>query len=246
MNAPWIIKQWKYITYPLVRKGMYMISNFGEIYSTNAGTLMNLNTLNTNYLSVVLACEDGKPRNFLVHRLVAYEFCNPPLDFQKYQVNHKDACKIHNTENNLEWVTRKENMKHASDNGLNDATRGENNYFHVLNEDQAIRIRDILKEVGLDENNPNNYDLVGNIKRKVAWKHITEGYDFSNRNGKMYPNNIIESICKMISKGKSIADIYMAIEGKEYENSKKNKRFYEYIRRIKNKEQFKEISDKYF
>lgn len=67
----------------------------------------------------------GGMKKTYAHRIAAQEFCENPDN--KPEVNHKDAnthnnycgCKENNyKDTNLEWVTRKENMEHASENGL--------------------------------------------------------------------------------------------------------------------------------
>lgn len=59
---------------------------------------------------------DGKRYYLTVHYLVALFFIGDrPKD---YQVNHKDGNKLNNSVNNLEYVTARENTRHAYDNGL--------------------------------------------------------------------------------------------------------------------------------
>lgn len=53
----------------------------------------------------------------LVHRLVAALFMLPPPT-PAHEINHKNGVKADNRVENLEWVTRSENMKHAFALGL--------------------------------------------------------------------------------------------------------------------------------
>lgn len=61
--------------------------------------------------------KDGKPKDFLVHRLVAFSFI--PAVKGKECINHIDGNPKNNNVENLEWCTYKENTNHAFENGLN-------------------------------------------------------------------------------------------------------------------------------
>jgi hypothetical protein len=54
--------------------------------------------------------------SMFAHRLLAFTFISNPHN--KQVVNHKNGNKRDNSVSNLEWVTQKENVQHAHDNGL--------------------------------------------------------------------------------------------------------------------------------
>jgi hypothetical protein len=187
LPCPYTIEIWKDLTYPGIMKGMYKVSTFGQIYSIHSNKIMNTYVNNSGYQMLHLVGEDGKQKSMLVHRLIAYEFCDPPANFQELQVNHITGRKDCNYDNTLEWTDQFENMKHCIDNDLTSIV-GETNHFAVLTKDQVVSIceyltqkktyREIIRLIGLDENNSNNFDLIGNIKRRIAWKSVSKDYNF--------------------------------------------------------------------
>lgn len=54
---------------------------------------------------------NNKGKNFLIHRLVAMAFIENPEN--KEEVNHINEIKDDNNVDNLEWVTRNENVEHS-------------------------------------------------------------------------------------------------------------------------------------
>lgn len=106
----------------------YEVSNFGNLRSldrvSNAkngstqirkGQLITACTNKQGYKQVRLI-RNGIAKNMLVHRLVMLAF--KPIK-ESLQVNHIDGNKENNRIDNLEWVTAKENVKHAYRTGLN-------------------------------------------------------------------------------------------------------------------------------
>ena len=63
------------------------------------------------YKMVTLLTDNGRKKQFSIHRIVATAFIDNPLN--KEQVNHKNAIRTDNRVENLEWVTARENLMHA-------------------------------------------------------------------------------------------------------------------------------------
>lgn len=108
---------------PLVYKGIdlterFLVSNEGEIYSIKSDKILK-KTLNksTGYFGVCVS-NGGRKNKLLIklHIAVACMFCGGYKE--NLIVNHIDGNKMNNSFENLEWVTSKENTRHAMENDL--------------------------------------------------------------------------------------------------------------------------------
>lgn len=86
----------------------YFVSNLGAIKDLK-DVIRTPSLLRQGYLQVGLTSK-GVRTKYLVHRLVAQAFIGN--DENKDFVNHKNLLKNDNRAENLEWVTREENMGH--------------------------------------------------------------------------------------------------------------------------------------
>ena len=111
----------KTIIYPTIWRfikgyeNIYQISNNGQVKSLRNNKILAPGKTTSGYDFVLLSVK-GKRENKMIHRLVAETFIPNPNGFK--EVNHIDGDKNNNTVDNLEWCTRKDNLKHAVDMGL--------------------------------------------------------------------------------------------------------------------------------
>jgi len=106
----------------------YTVDAFGVVYGLNNNPLKPAKD-HKGYLRVGLMI-DKLLKTKKVHRLVAETFISNPLN--KPCVNHINGIKNDNRVENLEWVTYKENTKHAIDNNLfvfQDSEKSKNKTF---------------------------------------------------------------------------------------------------------------------
>jgi len=100
----------------------------------------------------------------MVHRVVAGAFIPNPDN--KSQVNHKDGVKVNIEVRNLEWVTAKENSKHAVETGLI------HNSFKLTKAD-AIQVKySNLSNAKLAKIFGVSRRLISQIKNNECWKHV--------------------------------------------------------------------------
>jgi len=118
----------------------YMISNYGQVYSSKSCKLLAPQNHKLGYIQYFLKDPiRDKNKGFSAHRLVAMAFIENPLN--KPEVNHKDANKANNHVQNLEWVTKAENTTHAMINNLYkgwDQSLPEGKAWRIVNNKRVI------------------------------------------------------------------------------------------------------------
>ena len=168
-------------------EGMYQVSTQGNLKSldrivnhpksiklTLKGGVIKSSVNGSGY-KIVQLNKNGKGVIYLVHRLVSGAYLNNPDN--KPQVNHIDGNKANNLLENLEWVTRSENMIHAYENNLNH--KGENHYKSKLSKTRVSAIKRLLRI----NPNVNKYSLakkvgvtngvIYQIINNTTWKHVS-------------------------------------------------------------------------
>lgn len=100
---------------PVREDDRYEVSNLGNVRNRKTGRVLRPRP---NYKNGYGRVKLGD-RDYYVHRLVAGNFFAAEDDINTLDVNHIDGDHTNNCINNLEWCTRKENIRHSIDKGLN-------------------------------------------------------------------------------------------------------------------------------
>lgn len=153
----------------------YLASTKGQIGSIKNGhfKVISQRSHNKGYNRVDLWYEN-QSKYYLVHKLVTLAFYGKRP--KNKEVNHINTNKKDNRLENLEYVTKKENMQHAFRNGLYDKNIGEESNLAKLSNKNVKRIKQLL----LENNSPKkiskmynvHYATIGAIKAGRIWKWL--------------------------------------------------------------------------
>lgn len=149
-------EQWKDV---VGYEGYYQVSNIGRVRSVDRivgschgskanrkGVIKKLDITNRGY-SIVVLFFGNVSKGYLCHRLVAEAFIQNPN--KKPDVNHKNGIKTDNRVDNLEWVTRSENVIHAMETGLKKDYKGKK-VICVLNGKKYASVNEAAMDLGLN------------------------------------------------------------------------------------------------
>ncbi len=124
-------------------EGRYAVTEDGRVWSHVSNRFLKPMVNLHGYLIVELRGDSKKKKRYpkQIHRLVAETFLpnSHGLDF----VNHKNSQRNDARVENLEWVTRKQNMEYMV--AMGRSNFGEKSPVHILNENQVIEIRSKYK-----------------------------------------------------------------------------------------------------
>jgi hypothetical protein len=106
---------WKMVKYA----PNYEISNLGNIKNKKTNRLLTINyerLKKDNKRARPGLSHNGKIKGYYLHRIVAEHFLDNPDNLP--EVNHIDGDYYNNKLSNLEWISKLDNMRHASENKL--------------------------------------------------------------------------------------------------------------------------------
>ena len=193
----------------------YWVSNFGKVYDEKFNMLKKPIIQNNKYWSVSLECkreayDDHRKHSelFTIHKLVCTAF-NGPKPGPKYQVNHINSIRDDNWNENLEWLTPKENVRHSFIDGNRGV--GENSNRNIFPEAVVRQICSLLeagitdytticREVFHSEVTQQYKTLIYNIHSKKFWTSVSKDYNFEVNDPKkqVFTDNQIHQICQFL------------------------------------------------
>lgn len=152
----------------------YSISDAGRVrrdrggMGSRVGRILRAEVSSTGYFTVLLSGVYPR-RRVAVHRLVATAFLT--ADPERQFVNHKNADKLDNRVENLEWVTRRENEDHAHTAGLK--PRGETNGNSKLSERNILEIRSSTESLSVIGTRLGvSRGAISKIRNNKRWRHV--------------------------------------------------------------------------
>ncbi len=156
----------------------YFVSPYGKVLSTRRATKKKPYRILKTYIRKGYPCvqlRGIRRQDIDIHRLV-YEAWKGEIP-EGLQINHKDGDKLNNYIDNLEVVTRTQNMQHAHTTGLMNPPFGQNHHNSKLSEEQVKRIIQEYNEGNVTQQQlAEKYNvkqpLISKLIRRVAWIHV--------------------------------------------------------------------------
>jgi len=156
---------------PLPITPLYEISNLGRVRRVGR-KILKQQRMTSGYLFVVI-CDGESQKQYGIHQLVAMAFHGMPNG--RLDVNHKDGNKHNNCEDNLEWMTRSDNQRHAADTGLKPC--GEDSHLCTkLTARDVLQIRALGAQGGSQASLGRQFGVaqpyIGKILRHEKWRQL--------------------------------------------------------------------------
>ena len=230
-------EEWRLIDCFDIKKGLYLISNYGRVYSY--ATQGELSVLpNDGYRQVALQTITNGRKTYSIHRLVAYTFIpqtEEDIYMKRNYINHMNLHRDCNFVWNLEYVTPKENTDHAIRNnavqedysyeysgkwGHGELTYGENNGMHEWTEQQVHIICQYLQDgkstkesliaAGIEPTDNAIYN-VSHIVQGKRWKHISSQYNIQQKWKITDKSDFVVPVCELLAQGYTPRQIIEAL-----------------------------------
>ena len=214
-------------------KTIYTIDEFGHVKNIHTNLIRNPTVGSNGYAHIGIRLYNNKTIRIVtcsIHRLVAEAFIPNPEN--KPQVNHINGIKTCNWVGNLEWVTAKENSKHAFDNGLHVGMPGVSSPVAIYSEDQIREVCRLLEEAKLTKEAISkktgvSRGTITGIAVGKRWNTISKDYNISFVSKPRRPKSEMEIVQSLLKEGKTTREI---LNDLGWENNPANRSFINFHR----------------
>lgn len=152
----------------------YFVSEDGNVFRNEKQLKPSKDT--AGYLGVQIS-KNGIVKRFMIHRMVGECYLDNVNNLP--EINHEDGNKLNNRYSNLKWTTSSDNKKHAYNNGLMMAPKGEKSKVSKLKNEDVIYIREKYKPRDKQYNKEKlstmfnvSQRTINDIISNKTWKHI--------------------------------------------------------------------------
>jgi uncharacterized protein (UPF0248 family) len=149
--------------------GNYIVYSDGKIFSKHIKRFMKPSISNySGYLNTKI-----NGRSITVHRLVAETFIPNPLNLD--EVDHISSEKSNNNVDNLQWISKTNNIKKAWNDNIMSIQKGSKNGMSKLSEEQVKEIKYThkhLKQKDLAEMYNCHRTTIAHIRAGKLWAQI--------------------------------------------------------------------------
>ena len=240
------------------------ISNYGRVFNNNKERFKNTNMYiingdNNQYASITNRIT-GK--SYQLHRIELSCFVEDKMLQKEYQPDHINGIKNDNRlnlfnpdKNNIEWVTRSENITRAYNLGL--SKTGEANVHSNITNEDARKVIALLatgqytsKQIVEMLQIPNlTIHIVDDIRKKEAWARESEGIEFKQRINRQFTEQDIHNFCKVFQDLYQ-EDVTLSINDKCREALRRNgfepdMRYVETLRKVYVRKYYHHITSQY-
>ena len=164
----------------------YSVSKNGEVRNDKTGRILK-KCKDSNGYEVVNLYENGKRKNFKIHRLVAEAFIQNPYNLPC--IDHVNTIRDDNRVENLKWCTHKENCNNPLTlENCSEAKKGENHPMYGNQHSEEAKQK--ISEANKGENNPRC--------RKIILLNTGEVFEYIKQAEEKYgvANQSISKCCK--------------------------------------------------
>lgn len=216
----------------------YGTSRCGKAFRWDREKPMKVGFLTGGEYETFRTSHNGKAKSVYIHVVLAecwIENTDPDLFVD---VNHIDGVKTNYNIDNLEWVSKSQNQRHALETGLRSSSVKLYNASFKCEEDiheackmlvEGIKPKEISSKFSVSS------DVVNKLRDGSTYFHIRNKYDIKHTYRNNYTEEFVIKVCNMLVAG--YADFPISRElGLVVVD----------VRRIRHKTRYKEISDLFF